>query len=364
MQVESAFAAQLQRLRETREFAAYEEARERVFDLKQQQHERAPTDTPSEYWQEELENFDYMLDASPLIVSKLRHHTYHVTGLRVYDYRTHKDEAQRRLAEKLDALIEAAGGTDLLVPESPELGGFGFEIDGALYNVDTLKFFEAFIALDRGEVLQLFRQPGRRIVVEIGAGWGGFAYQFKTLFPNTTYVIVDFPELFLFSATYLKSLFPEARIEFWADDQAAAPLEGNDAPDFVFVPHTAWGMRMPPVDLTVNMVSFQEMTTEQVDAYVSTAHEQECRFLYSLNRDRSFYNPQLTSVRSIIDRYYWPHEIPILEVGYSKMLRRDEKKDTLSRAKAKAAKAKRRVEGRPDLEYKHVVGWRRLDQDE
>ena len=56
--------------------------------------------------------------------------------------------------------------------------------------------------------------------LEIGAGWGGFAYQFKTLFPKTTYVVVDFPELFLFSASYLVTVFPEAKVRFGRRDSA------------------------------------------------------------------------------------------------------------------------------------------------
>jgi putative sugar O-methyltransferase len=365
MRVENAHAERLRQLRETPEYAAYQEVRNAVLELKEHEREDAGTTVPSEYWQEELSNFEYMLDASPLIVDKLRHHTYHVTGLRVYDYRTHKDEAARRFAEKLDALVAAAGGTDLLVPESPRLGGFGFEINGALYNVDTLKFFEALIALDRGEVLQLFRDSERRrVVVEIGAGWGGFAYQFKTLFPNTTYVIVDLPELFLFSATYLTALFPEARIALWREGDLSA-LDREDAPDFLFVPHTAWNRPALHVDLTVNMVSFQEMTSEQVETYVRTAFEQDCRFLYSLNRDRSLYNPQLTSVRSIMDRYYSLREMPILPVGYSKMLPRpDGKQRALSRMKAKARRATPKPERRPDRGYKHVIGWKRSEPAE
>jgi hypothetical protein len=364
--VAEALADRLEQLRDAAPFRVYEDVRREVLALKERERHVLPTDDPSAYWREELENFDYMLDASPLIVSKLRHHTFHVTGLRVYDYRTHKDEAKRRLGDKLTALVEAAGGDDLLVPEPPALGGFGFEIDGSLYNVDTLKFFEAMIALERGEVLSLFREPDRRrTVVEIGSGWGGFAYQFKTLFPNTTVVLVDLPELFLFSATYLKALFPGARAAFLGADESAVDLGGEDAPDFLFVPHTDYA-KLPafPLDLTVNMVSFQEMTTEQVDAYVRQTYERDCRFLYSLNRDRSFYNPELTSVRSIMERYYWLHEIPILEVGYSKMLDRRGAEGALKKARQKAGKAKRRLEGSPDLEYKHVVGWKRVSLDE
>ena len=100
------------------------------------------------------------------------------------------------------------------MPESPALGGFGYDIDGRLFNVDTLKFYEVLIGMERGGVLAALRERERPVVCEIGAGWGGFAYQFKTLFPRSTYVIVDFPELFLFSATYLATVFPDARLAF------------------------------------------------------------------------------------------------------------------------------------------------------
>ena len=95
-----------------------------------------------------------------------------------------------------------------------------------------------------------------------------------------------------------------------------------------------------PLDLTVNMVSFQEMTTRQVEGYVRRAFEFECRYLYSLNRDRSHHNHELSNVRSIIGQHYWPHQIDLLPVSYTKMLHED-----------------------PDGEdggYKHVVGWRRV----
>ena len=54
---------------------------------------------PSQYWREELGNFDYMLDASPLIIRKLRHHCFHITGLRVYDYRTNKTKEKAQFLE-------------------------------------------------------------------------------------------------------------------------------------------------------------------------------------------------------------------------------------------------------------------------
>jgi hypothetical protein len=47
---------------------------------------------PSDYWSEELDNIDYMIEASPLIIRKLRHHAFHISNVRPYDYRIKADE--------------------------------------------------------------------------------------------------------------------------------------------------------------------------------------------------------------------------------------------------------------------------------
>jgi hypothetical protein len=334
----AAFAARLAGLRRTPAYRNYELVRERVFAMRTLEAQ-LPHYRPSAYWKEELENFEYMLDASPLIIDRLRHHSLHITGIRVYEYRSNRDRFRSQFVEKLAAMkrIAPAG---LLVPESPLLGGYGFDVDGALFNIDTLKFWEVLIALDRGAVLDEFRGTAeRRLVWEIGAGWGGFPYQFKTLCPNVTYVVTDFPELFLYSATYLMTLFPDAKVAFWGEAPTTDILARWQEYDFIFMPNTALDeLRPARVDLAVNMVSFQEMTQEQVTAYVRHAYEVGARFLDSLNKEKSTYNRELESVSAIIDRYYWPRKIDVLHVPYQKML--DAKPST--------------------DDYKHIIGWRRV----
>ena len=301
-----------------------------------------------------------MLDASPLIVDKLRHHCLHITGIRPYDYRSNADERGRQLAQKLAALIDV-GGRELLVPESPCLGGFGFEIDGNLYNLDTLKFYEALIAIERGGVMQQLSAPNRRkVVCEIGGGWGGFAYQFKTLLPDVTYVLVDFPEVFLFSAVYLLTLFPGSTFLFWGEGNDWRDPEALLKADFVFIPLTAYRSFAPSrLDLMVNMVSFQEMTSEQVAEYAEWAWERSCPYLYSLNRDRSPYNRQLTSVRSILDGRYALREVSVLPVSYVGMLGKAPRATAFGKRLARVLTASRRSSAGGDLDYRHVVGVRR-----
>lgn len=300
--------------------------------------ERGADASPSKYWREELTNFEYMLDASPMVIDRLRQHTHHVTGLRVYDYRTNRTVARERFVEKLQALRKR-GGEEPIVPESRALGGFGFDVDGELFNIDTLKFYEALVALRDGAVLDDLRQASeRRLVWEIGGGWGGMAYQFKTACPGATYVISDFPELFLFSATYLMTLFPEASVRFFGGSEPAALFEGWEDVDFVFVPNYWLTELQPPrVDLAINMVSFQEMTEAQVDGYVRRAFDMETPFLYSLNRERSAYNTEIESVSEIIARHYWPHDISVMPMGYQRMLDAPPSEN----------------------DYRHVIGWRR-----
>lgn len=298
-------------------FANYIWMRERVFAMIDEWH--SAEDTPSEYWREELQGFEYMFDASPLIVNRLREHCYHLTGLRPYEYRAHHAHQAGAFRAKLGALrtLDPVG---LFVPESPLLGGFGFNINGALVNTDTLKFYESLLALRLAGVLDSFRKPaGERLtVLEIGAGWGGFAYQFKTLCPHVSYVIVDLPQSLLFSGVYLKTVFPNARVWVYGE-RPGSPLPADyHTFDFILLPHCALSsLGACRIDMGINMVSFQEMTSQQVDEYAGWLSNLGCPVFYSHNRERSKHNRELTGVSSILARYYQLQEIDVLGVPYT-----------------------------------------------
>jgi hypothetical protein len=192
----------------------------------------------------------------------------------------------------------------------------------------------------------------RHVAWEIGAGWGGLAYTVKTLCPNTSYVIVDLPQVFLFSAVYLMTVMPDARFAFHGDGPIASLVPEND---FVFVPHWALdALELPRLDLTLNMVSFQEMTTAQVEAYVDVAWRLGSQYLYSLNRDRSPYNAELSSVSRIIERRFWPREIPVLSMSYPQLRGRGRS------ARRHGAVDKLKVAAGIRRDYRHIVGTRRV----
>ncbi len=325
-------------------FAIYREVRDAIARIR---HEDAAdgSASPSAYWSEELANIDYMADASPIIIAKLRHHAFQVTGIRPYDYRAADDERARRFEERLRALAEL-GGDDLVVPEHEALGGFGYRIDGRLFNLDTLKFLEVMVGLKKSGALDaLARAKHRKVVWEIGGGWGGFAYHFKTLRPDVTYVITDLPELFLFSATYLRTVFPDARTLVVAPGTPSTEQQRWREYDFVFVPNTrAAALNGFKPNLTVNIASFQEMTSAQVAGYVGLAARGRCPWIYSLNRDRSRYNTELSTVSEHLGAHYDLQDVQVLDTEYTKAMKKTSRK------------ADRAATVVDELTYRHIAG--------
>lgn len=284
-------------------------------------HPRTEGYMPSDYWREEIEGFDYLFDASPMIVRKLREHCYHLTGIKSYEYRRHHSHAIPAFASKLRQLRDL-DPADHFVPESPALGGFGHNIDGQYVNIDTLKFYESTLALVKSGVWERTRNAadGRPRILEIGAGWGGYAYQVKTLLPGARYMILDLPQTLLFSATYISCTFPQANCVLWEPDTADGLDESFSTADFIFVPaHLFPEVRKLSLDLSVNMVSFQEMTTEQVTAYTSKLAALKCSTLYSHNRPCSPHNTQLTAVPDIISTCYKTETIHLLKTSYTQL---------------------------------------------
>lgn len=304
---------------------------------------------PSDYWSQEVAGFEYLFDASPLIVDRFREHCYHITGIHSYPYRTHhgnRNSSHTRRYEELKT-VDRCG---LFVPESAVLGGFGYEVGAGIANVDTLKFYEVLVGLDKAGLLDTLADGGT--VIEIGAGWGGFAYQMRSKFPSLRYIIIDLPHTMLFSAVYLGNTFPNARLAMHGDPDFDKTLASGDF-DFAFVPHYAADRyKYPAAKVGVNIASFQEMTAAQVSGYASLLSRNQCAAIYSLNRKHSPYNKELESVETELSKYYRCEPIHVLETSYTSIGKKDKVKAKLRQI---TNKLKIKV-GREDLGYRHLVG--------
>jgi putative sugar O-methyltransferase len=265
----------------------------------------------SDYWQEESSSMEYMYNATPEIIARLRDHCHWISGVRSYEYKNHHAHDRKRFEVKYNQLKILAPNLPP-VSEPKDMGGFGFEIDGSLINVDSLKFYESVVALELSGILSYLKRIDRPVIVEIGAGWGGFATAIKKLIPNCQYIVIDIPETLLFSGTYLGQIFPEQSKRF-IEDFTIDPKE-----DLVFCAHTLLNsLKLTKVDLVINMVSFQEMTGSQIEEYAKWAKRSKTKFFYSHNKEKSKHNHQIRSIYDHLQILGVKNKIDVLPVDYT-----------------------------------------------
>jgi hypothetical protein len=251
----------------------------------------------------------HLWDADRATIAQLRRWCEPITGVRAADYDTPSETLSRLMQRQAMALANHRG-TELLVGESPMLGGFGVVRSGRLINEDTLRWFAASIALQDGGVLGQFRGNVRRqLVWDIGGGWGGFAYAFKTLCPNVTYLITGAPETLLVSAVYLMTVFPEARCSFFQPGADASWDRWMDA-DFVFAPEWALSSwRRPPIALTLDVMALRAMSAARVRAHVQHAYDSGSLYFYSMLPAPTAPD-DARRVWDSIGGSYWLHPVP------------------------------------------------------
>jgi hypothetical protein len=248
-------------------------------------------------------------DASPEAISTLRRWTEPITGVRPADY----DNPSRDLALGLKyavATLRRHAGVELFVQELPLLGGFGVEWHRQYYNADTVRYFKALVALQDGGVLGDCRGERRRLVWEIGGGWGGLAFQFKTVCPNVTYLITGMPELLLVSAVYLMTAFPAARCRFYGESSDNGLWHEWEQVDFVFAPDcTAADLHPPALDMMLDVMVLDSTSSERLALYVDRAADLGARYFFSQLPGPCF--PEaIPRVWRAIERRFWLHQVP------------------------------------------------------
>lgn len=249
-------------------------------------------------------------DAVPDVITNLRRWSEAMTGVRPADY----DDPPRELALRLKyavGTVRRHAGEDLFVEESPLLGGFGIEWHHRRYNEDTVRFFKALVGLQDGGVLAECRGAGaRRLVWEIGGGWGGFAFQFKTVCPNVTYLITGIPEQLLVSAVYLMTAFPAARCRFYDRASANQLWDEWDQVDFVFAPDGAVPeLETPPIHVTLDVMTFGRMSEPRVALHVQRAFDLGSRYFFSQVPGPCF-RDEAPGPWQAIGRRYWLYQVP------------------------------------------------------
>jgi hypothetical protein len=340
-QREEARVAAEQQTREaiaTRAYARYRDVREHVRRFSAS-NGHVPVLTVEE--QQMVSGLVHLWEATPETIANLRRWCEPISAIGAADYEAGATELAARLKHDLSFLGRKVD-RDLFVQEPDALGGFGFTARGERFNEDTVKYLKALVALHDGGVLPALRRtPQRRVVWEIGGGWGGFAYQFKTICPNVTYVVTGIPEQFLVSAVYLTALFPGACCRFYNPSSPDDVWCGWEDADFIFAPESALpSLRPPRVDLTVDIMSMRQMNESRVAAHVQRAFDFGSPYFYSL-LPRASAEEDTARVWRPLECRYWTHPVP-------------------PRVDTPTADADDESAAEPEDLYAHLVGWRRL----
>ena len=243
--------------------------------------------SPSQYWADVCSSFDYMLALPEESYSKLRIHTYHLTGDSYLHYDSHRDPQVFRTATQLDMLTKDIPPKFVL--NEPD-GGIGFSYEnGRFVNIDILRYQRVVNTLYRHGILSALSSNSkqqRSCVLEIGGGYGALAHHLSNVLGDVTYVIVDLPETLLFSASYLSLLNPNKKIYVY-DTGDFSEFVGSGAArsyDFILIPnYRLHSLARWQFELAINTISFQEMTTHQVDEYLDFISQTCTGTLYAWN---------------------------------------------------------------------------------
>jgi len=289
-------------------YECYQHAREQILPMVAGSYVDTAV-TPSE--RALFAELDDLWRAAPEVIADLRSYGKAISGVRRSNYKGERANLVRTRLDRDRLRLLENGDPALWVSEPPVLGGFGLRSDGTLFNEDTLAFFRMMSLLKDAGVLREFNGAGTRSTLwEIGGGWGGFSYYFKTLFPNVTYLITAAPTLLLLSATYVMTLFPHAHVRFFQPSDPAAFLRNWESVDFAFAPATAIGqLQVQRLVLTVDVEMLERMSAARTSAYVHRAFDLGCRYLLCVCSDDD--RQRTAEVRSAIERWYWLHPMAV-----------------------------------------------------
>lgn len=276
--------------------------------------------SPSNYWSDFCSYFDYMLDLSEESLSRIRLHTYHLTGDNYLKYYFHAPENFMKTSGLNNLTNELPSEYVLNEPE----GGIGFHLEnGRFVSLDIVRYQRAVSTLYRYGILsELVKDNGRRnLMLEIGSGYGGMAHHLSKICGNTTYILVDLPETLLFAASYLAVLNPHKKMYMYHENDYETILQPGaiESWDFVFIPnYRIEALVRLRYDLVINMASFQEMRAVQVEANLDFIRE-TCRgTFYSFNKDHQPRNMELSNLSNLLGQRFELIEVNDWKPGRTK----------------------------------------------
>ena len=183
---------------------------------------------------------------------------------------------------------------------TPKFGNqVGAKIDN---NFVTLSSFSNEIISSNLEELLNFNNKKLR-VVELGGGYGQFAYHLLKKRKNFLYIDFDIPEVLCLASYYLIKTFPQKKTLLYGEKNFSIKKSKNY--NFIFLPYFEISkLKKNSVDLFINMCSLSEMEKTSVHQYFKYINNAS-KYIFHMNHDinRNKFSKNKTS--------YLAHEYPI-----------------------------------------------------
>ncbi len=265
------------------------------------------------YWSRHSTILEYMLDLPEERFAQIRYHTWAITADCLISYEEFVDSAD--FLEVYDQRVDLRDIPQKYILNEPE-GGIGFQYeDGRFLNHDIIRYQRAINNLVRYGVFKTLDKlsPRRRLTLfEVGGGYGAIAHHLSRIIGDSTYVIVDLPETLFMAASYLALNNPDKSIYLYSPQDfglvrnriASARYDFILIPNWVFQDLGHWEF-----DLALNMHSFQEMRSEDVEEYLDFIQRTCSGIFFSENRDSEPNNFGMSSVADLIGSRFHMEEI-------------------------------------------------------
>ncbi|WP_133556900.1 putative sugar O-methyltransferase [Pedobacter duraquae] len=132
-------------------------------------------------------------------------------------------------------------------------------------------------------------EKGRKVVVELGGGYGGLGYFLTRMESDLCYIDFDLPENMALTAYYLLSSFPGKKILLYGEDEFNEQSSSNY--DIIIMPN----FELPKLasniaDLVFNSYSLAEMSTDTISTYIPTLKEACKKHFFHVNHTQISYS--------------------------------------------------------------------------
>lgn len=233
----------------------------------------------------------YVLDLSPASLTQIRLHTEIFTG----EFLNHLAFAIRHADPEKAAVDNGYAYATHGLPEAfhigePEIPGLhdlGYRYRGHVVNNEVSRYQMYVANFARAGFFDpptAGQQPGRTVFLQIGPGYGAMEHHLLRIAKGrVASIIVDLPLMLLFSSCYLTINNPGLRMLIH-DPADPRPITDADlaAYDVIFVPHYRLDLLAPitRIDYAMNNYSLQEMSDQQITAYLDFIQPRLKQFFY------------------------------------------------------------------------------------